>query len=141
MHVFRVLIYRCNTIILLLIFLPSLDFPSSRCHNYGSYYIVINAITVLFPINISRCPLLSAILSHLFPTATILKSAAIKLLSQFRKQMAVVQHQVRAVCRIFHDSFVTKLYAMVTYFVTEISLCLACPSSTNTCVYSCFVLN
>ena len=76
-----------------------------------------------------------------FHLAAILKSLAIKLLSQCGKQMAVLQHQIRAMCRIFQDSFVTKLYAMLTYFVTDISLCLAYPSSTNTCVYSCYVLN
>ena len=133
MLVCRLLISSCNTIISFLIFLSSDDFSNIRCHTWGSYYIV--GETVLFPVYINRCPLLSAICHISFHLA------AIKILSQCRKQMSVLQHQIRAMCRLFQDSFVTKLYAMLSYFVTDTSLWLAYPSCRNMCVYTCFVLN
>jgi len=60
-----------NTIISFPVFLTSHNFSSYLCRNWGNYYIFRG--TVLFPICISRCPLLSAILSHLFPSGGHLK--------------------------------------------------------------------
>jgi len=139
MHVYRVLISSCKTIISVLIFLPSHDFSSIRCHNWRSYYNFGG--TILFPVCISRCPLLSAVFSHLFLSGGHLKICNHQAFISVQETDGSLQHQIRVMCRIFQDSFITKLYAMLTYFVTETLLWLSYPSCTNMRVYSCFVLN
>ena len=89
--------------------LLSVTLPNSRCQSWGIYHIVGQEF--LLPVDISWCPVLSAVVMQLFRCCLIMFAPRV---SYCAGNMIICRRQISAVCWVFQGFLVTQLYLMYT---------------------------